>query len=40
MVFLGPHMQTEHIVAFIARVEEFLAGPPEISFWRGGSGQC
>ena len=33
-VFLGPHLQTEHILAFIARSEEFLAGPPDISFWR------
>lgn len=33
-VFLGPHMQTEHILAFIAQSEEFLTGPPEISFWR------
>ena len=31
--FLGPHMQQPHIQAFIQRAGEFLAGPPEISFW-------
>jgi quinol monooxygenase YgiN len=32
--FEGPHMQTPHLQAFIARAMNFLAGPPEISFWR------
>lgn len=32
--FLGPHMQTSHLQSFIQRAEAFLAGPPEISFWR------
>lgn len=31
--YLGPHMQTPHIQAFIQRAGEFMAGPPEISFW-------
>lgn len=30
----GPHMQTEHIQSFISRANEFLAGAPDISFWR------
>lgn len=33
-VFLGPHMQQPHIQYFIQRAGAFLAGPPEISFWR------
>lgn len=32
--FLGPHMQQPHIQSFIQRAGAFLAGPPEISFWR------
>ena len=32
-VFLGPHMQQPHIQAFIRGAGEFLAGPPDISFW-------
>lgn len=32
-VFLGPHMQQPHIQAFIQGAGEFLAGPPDISFW-------
>lgn len=32
--FSGPHMQTPHLQAFIERGREFLAGPPEIRFWR------
>jgi quinol monooxygenase YgiN len=31
--YLGPHMQTPHIQAFIQKAGEFMAGPPEISFW-------
>ena len=33
----GPHMQTEHIQSFIGRASDFLAGPPDISFWRATS---
>ena len=33
--YTGPHMQTPHITAFVGRAFEFLAGPPEITFWRG-----
>jgi quinol monooxygenase YgiN len=32
--FLGPHMQQPHIRGFIREAGTFLAGPPEISFWR------
>ena len=32
--FLGPHMQQPHIQGFIREASAFLAGPPEISFWR------
>ena len=35
--YTGPHMQTPHITAFVGRAFEFLAGPPEITFWRGVS---
>ena len=31
--FLGPHMQQPHIQGFIQRAGDFLAGPPDISFW-------
>ena len=31
--YVGPHMQTPHIRAFIERAPEFFAGPPDISFW-------
>jgi quinol monooxygenase YgiN len=31
--FLGPHMQQPHIQSFIQGAGEFLAGPPDISFW-------
>lgn len=31
--FQGPHMHTPHIRAFIRQADEFLAGPPDISFW-------
>jgi quinol monooxygenase YgiN len=31
--FLGPHMQQPHIQSFIQTAGEFLAGPPDISFW-------
>ncbi len=32
--YLGPHFQTPHLTAFIARAGEFFAGPPEIRFWK------
>ncbi len=31
--YVGPHMQTPHIQAFIRRAPEIFAGPPDISFW-------
>lgn len=31
--YLGPHLETPHLGAFKARAREFLAGPPEITFW-------
>jgi len=31
--YLGEHMQTPHLRAFIDRAAELLAGPPEITFW-------
>lgn len=31
--FTGPHMQTPHLQAFMQRGQEFLAGPPELTFW-------
>lgn len=31
--YLGPHMETTHLRAFIARASAFAAGPPEITFW-------
>lgn len=33
--YAGPHMRTPHLTAFVGRAFEFLAGPPEITFWRG-----
>ncbi len=32
--YTGPHMRTPHIQAFIQRAADFVAGPPEITFWR------
>lgn len=32
--YTGPHMQTAHLQAFIGRAPGFLAGPPQITFWR------
>ncbi|GMU66279.1 MAG: hypothetical protein AMXMBFR36_25530 [Acidobacteriota bacterium] len=31
--YLGPHFETPHLKAFIARAGEWFAGPPEIGFW-------
>ena len=33
--YVGPHMQTPHIKAFIEAAAGHFAGPPDISFWRG-----
>lgn len=33
-LFLGPHMQQPHIQSFIRKAGEFLAGPPDITFWK------
>ncbi len=37
--YVGPHMQTPHIRAFIEKAPQLYAGPPDISFWelRGGT---
>lgn len=32
--YKGDHMKTPHLQKFINGSKEFLAGPPEISFWR------
>lgn len=31
--YLGPHLQTPHLLAFKAKAAQWFAGPPEISFW-------
>jgi quinol monooxygenase YgiN len=31
--YVGEHMQTPHIRAFVERAPELFAGPPDISFW-------
>lgn len=33
--YTGPHMQAPHLTAFVGRAFEFMAEPPEITFWRG-----
>jgi quinol monooxygenase YgiN len=30
--YTGPHMRTPHILAFITKAGDFMAGPPTISF--------
>ena len=30
--YLGPHMQTPHIQAFIRRAGQLMSGPPEITY--------
>lgn len=30
--YTGPHMRTPHLLAFIAKASDFMAGPPAISF--------
>jgi quinol monooxygenase YgiN len=37
--YVGPHMRTPHLTAFIERAGGFLAGPPEIGFWQWRAGQ-
>jgi quinol monooxygenase YgiN len=32
--YTGPHMETEHIQAFIRDAGTLYAGPPAITFWR------
>jgi quinol monooxygenase YgiN len=32
-VYLGPHMETPHLKAFIQKAPAFLAGQPAITFW-------
>lgn len=32
--YKGEHMRTPHLQKFINDSKDFLAGPPEISFWR------
>ena len=36
--YTGPHMQTPHLQSFMSRAPAFIAGPPEITFWRGVAG--
>ncbi len=31
--YLGPHMQTPHIKAWIKEAPAVVSGPPEITFW-------
>lgn len=31
--YVGPHMQTTHLRAFMERAPGLFAGPPDISFW-------
>jgi quinol monooxygenase YgiN len=31
--YLGPHRETPHLQAFIARAGELFTGPPEITLW-------
>ena len=33
-VFLGPHMQTQHMQDFLRTAESFLDGGAEFTFWR------
>ncbi len=32
--YSGPHLLTPHILAFRERAAGFLAGPPEITYWK------
>lgn len=33
--YLGPHMESAHMKAFIENSARFFVGPPDISFWLG-----
>lgn len=33
-IFSGPHMQTAHMQTFMKKVEDFIDGAAEFSFWR------
>lgn len=32
--YLGPHMHTPHLQSFVERSAQFIAGAPEITFWK------
>jgi quinol monooxygenase YgiN len=32
--YSGPHLETPHILAFRARAQRFVVGPPTITYWR------
>ena len=32
--YKSEHMKTDHLQEFIANSEDFLSGPPEITFWK------
>lgn len=32
--YSGPHLETPHILAFRARAQAFVAGPPTITYWQ------
>lgn len=32
--YAGPHLLTPHLTAFKARAPQFMAGAPEITYWR------
>ena len=34
LYYKNQHMKTEHLKEFIVEAKAFLAGPPEISFWK------
>lgn len=34
LYYKNQHMKTEHLLKFIADSQKFLAGPPEITFWK------
>ena len=34
LYYRNQHMKTDHLKEFIVESQEYLAGPPEISFWK------
>lgn len=32
--YAGPHLRTPHLLAFKERAPQFMAGAPEITYWR------